>query len=76
MHQEKRIGTFSRKDRLFVKNDTPFPKQEVDFRENISNEKAAAFYKEHGVHVIHKALEINRPEDDQLLNQLLGIRNI
>jgi putative protease len=67
LHQEKRIAVFARKDRVFANKQIPFPKKEVDFRENISNEKAAAFYKQHGVDVIHKALEVNRPEENQLL---------
>ncbi len=66
-HEEKRIQAFAARD--FVRTEQPlsFPAQTVDFRENISNHKAEAFYKMHGVEITQKAIEVKKSRPDQLL---------
>jgi 23S rRNA 5-hydroxycytidine C2501 synthase len=66
-HENLRVLAFARKDIIpkFEKNS--FPVKEVDFTENISNQKAAQFYKEHGVEKQEKALEVTSLKNDQLL---------
>ncbi len=66
-HEQLRISTFARKDTTATRGEIDFTKMEVDFSENISNFKAAQFYKEHGVIQQEKALEVSNPKDDQLL---------
>lgn len=66
-HEKLRIETFKRKDVTRDKNNAIFPKKEVGFSENISNQKAIEFYKEHGVEKFEKALEISPLKDDHLL---------
>ncbi|NPD86804.1 U32 family peptidase [Lentimicrobium sp. L6] len=66
-HEQHRIKSFVRKDSVMKIQDIPFPKTEVDFTENISNEKARQFYKEHGVIKQEEALEISPEKVDQLL---------
>lgn len=65
--EQVRVNTFARKDSRTERKDTYFPKKEVDFSENISNLKAAAFYLEHHVEKQEKALEISASKEDQLL---------
>ncbi len=66
-HEQQRIQSFVRKDSTMKIQDIPFPKTEVDFTENISNEKARQFYAEHGVTKQEEALEISMEKPDQLL---------
>ena len=40
-----------------VRGDEPYPEKELSFRENVLNEKAAAFYRRHGVTSIEPAAE-------------------
>jgi putative protease len=40
---------------------TPYPQQNLDYTANVSNEKAACFYKKHGVKTIEPAFEIEPP---------------
>ena len=66
-HENMRSLTFARKDSIAERKQTNFPNTEVGFSENISNEKAIQFYKEHGVEMLEEALEISDVKDDQLL---------
>ncbi len=66
-HKQHKIKSFARKDSTMKIQDIPFPKTEVDFTENISNEKARQFYVDHGVEKQEKALEINQDRENQLL---------
>lgn len=66
-HENLRILTFARKDSINERKKAVFPQKEVDFLENISNQKAAQFYSEHGVEKQEKALEITSAKADQLL---------
>jgi 23S rRNA 5-hydroxycytidine C2501 synthase len=55
-HVEERLGryTFQRKQRK--PNTFPWPSIEVDYTDNITNDKAADFYRHHGVRNIDSAL--------------------
>ncbi len=41
--------------------DAPYPAKELDYRFNIANGKAAAFYRRHGVSSLKPAFELERP---------------
>ena len=66
-HEEFRISAFIRKDIKINKNEVLYPQKELDFSANISNKKAAQFYKEHGAIKKEDALEVGRVKKDQLL---------
>ena len=66
-HEAFRIVTFARKDTAQQRKIIDFPKKEVDFSENISNQKAGQFYQEHGVVKQEKAIEVSASMEDQLL---------
>lgn len=66
-HEAVRIAAFARKDTGQQLKTIDFPQKEVDFSANISNEKAAQFYREHGVEKQEKALEVSSAKEKQLL---------
>lgn len=66
-HEWHRIASYASQDSKMKIQDIPFPKTEVDFSENIANEKARQFYTEHGVIKQEEALEISMEKADQLL---------
>lgn len=66
-HEWYRMASFASQDSKMKIQDIPFPKTEVDFSENIANEKARQFYAEHGVIKQEGALEISLGKADQLL---------
>ncbi len=66
-HEKLRIATFARKDKEQKWGKVSFTHKEVDFSENISNKKAAQFYREHGVEKQGKAFEVGSAEENQLL---------
>ena len=47
--------------RAIVPNDVPFPESALDFRANVLNEKASAFYRRHQVHEVQPAAESGSP---------------
>ena len=58
----ERLGTVREANRPVMTggiapNDVPFPESELSFRGNVLNEKAAAFYRRHGVQEIAPAAE-------------------
>jgi putative protease len=69
-HEALRTATFSRKDSAQQRKMVDFPQKEVSFSENISNEKAGQFYREHGVEKMEKAVEVSPAKEDQLLMTL------
>jgi 23S rRNA 5-hydroxycytidine C2501 synthase len=69
-HEAFRIVTFARKDTDSHRKRIDFPHKEVSFSENISNEKAEQFYREHGVEKLEKAIEVSSAKEDQLLMTL------
>ena len=69
-HEALRIATFVRKDSAKPLNDNPFPNKDVTFLENIANDKAEQFYREHGVETLERAVEVTPARDNQLLMTL------
>ncbi len=69
-HEALRIETFARKDTHQPPKMIDFPKKEVGFSENISNEKAEQFYREHGVEKLERAIEVSSAKENQLLMTL------
>ncbi len=54
---QARIPAMPRPEAAIITNNIPYPEKEVDYRANILNTKALAFYKKHGVEVREMALE-------------------
>ncbi len=52
-----RLQAHTRSEQPIIPNDAPFPQEELDFNANVLNQKAAAFYKRHGVKKISPAAE-------------------
>ena len=52
-----RNASFPRTTRAVVPNDVAFPAEKLSFLANVLNQKAAAFYRRHGVHDIEAAAE-------------------
>jgi 23S rRNA 5-hydroxycytidine C2501 synthase len=48
-HLEARLRSFAPAYQVHLMNDVPWPATTVDYRDNITNSKAAAFYRRHGV---------------------------
>jgi putative protease len=69
-HEALRTATFARKDKEKPLSGIDFPQKDVSFSENISNEKAEQFYREHGVEQLEKAVEVSPAKDNQLLMTL------
>jgi len=69
-HELVRSAAFARKDSDRQQKIVDFPVKEVDFSENISNNNAEQFYREHGVERLEKALEAGNAKEDQLLMTL------
>ncbi len=68
--EASRTAAFARKDTAQQRTLVDFPRKEVSFLENISNEKAEQFYREHGVEQLEKAVEVSPAKDNQLLMTL------
>ncbi|PKP32683.1 MAG: collagenase-like protease [Bacteroidetes bacterium HGW-Bacteroidetes-17] len=66
-HEKLRILTFARNNSKAERKSPKFSHTKVGFSENISNQKAILFYKEHGVENLEEALEISTVKEDQLL---------
>jgi 23S rRNA 5-hydroxycytidine C2501 synthase len=56
--QHVRIQEYFRKEINVKTTDHPYPKQNLDFTYNVSNQLARNFYKRHGVNEIEKAFEL------------------
>jgi len=69
-HEALRTDSFKRKDSDKQLKMNPYPNKEVTFLENISNEKAEQFYRDHGVEKLEKAVEVSNPKENQLLMTL------
>jgi len=48
-HLERRLAAYVRESRRCVPNEYPWPSALVDYRDNITNTRAMAFYRRHGV---------------------------
>ena len=66
-HEQHRGMVYARKDVVRQAKQKAYPQVNLDFSANISNIKAAEFYKEHGVESHEKALEVGNVKDNQLL---------
>ncbi len=55
-HLEMRLRSYPVERKERIPNAYPWPAAVVDYRDNITNKKAAAFYRRHGVHHIDPAL--------------------
>ena len=55
-----RNANFEKLEKLAPKPDAHYPLKEVDFRANIFNDKAKAFYEKHGVTVLQPAFETGK----------------
>jgi len=66
-HEQHRLMVYARKDVIRHAKQKAYPQVNLDFSANISNIKAAEFYKEHGVESHEKALEVGNVKDHQLL---------
>jgi putative protease len=66
-HEKYRIEFFARTNNNIKWGIKTFPREEVDFSENISNKLSEQFYGERGVTKIKHALEVSPIPDDQLL---------
>jgi collagenase-like PrtC family protease len=66
-HEALRTAAFARKATRNPMKMIDFPQKEVSFSENISNEKAEQFYRDHGVEKLERAVEVSALKEDQLL---------
>lgn len=55
-----RNNRFKKLEKLSPKTSAPYPLKEVDFRANVFNDKARAFYEKHGVNVLQPAFETGK----------------
>lgn len=65
--ERKRIEEFRPADCRRVDNGEDYPRQELDYRANVVNDKAEQFYKRHGVNNIERGLELTEEYDDKAL---------
>ncbi|HQK37858.1 MAG TPA: U32 family peptidase [Bacteroidales bacterium] len=56
----ERIKNYRREERFPVKNEIPYPESSLDFKANVLNKKAEAFYRRHGVHHIQPGFELKQ----------------
>jgi len=63
----ERAKTYPKQEIIFQKTNHPFPAQEIDYRANIYNQKAAEFYQRHGVKKFDFAFEHSPTENAELM---------
>ncbi len=74
-HLALRRGSYQRQRSTLVPNAVPWLRPEVDYRDNISNSKAVAFFSRHGVEVIDRSgLQPHGVEDCALMTTKYCIR--
>lgn len=56
---KERLRNYQRAEKPILKNEIPYPESSVDFRANVLNRKAEAFYRRHGVSEIQTGFELN-----------------
>ncbi len=66
-HEALRTETFARKETRKPLKMIDYPQKEVSFSENISNQKAEQFYRDHGVETLERAVEVSALKENQLL---------
>jgi putative protease len=65
--EAERSKNLPRQTMSVVRNDTPYPRRRIDYTANVVNEKAAAFYRRHGVQEIEKGFELQQGACDKIL---------
>ena len=63
----ERARNIPRQVRTIIPNDLPYPENRLDYSTNVVNEKAAAFYRRHGVQEIEKGLELQTDAAGKIL---------
>lgn len=62
-----RAENIQRQAKTVTPNDFPYPRMRLDYSANVVNEKAAAFYRRHGVQEIEKGLELQIDPSGKIL---------
>ena len=65
--EAERARNIPRQVKTIVPNESPFPEKRLDYSANVVNEKAAAFYRRHGVEEIEKGLELQNDASGKIL---------
>ena len=65
--ETERLRNIPRQVMTVVPNDFPYPEKRLDYSANVVNEKAAAFYRRHGVQGIEKGLELQSDASGKIL---------
>jgi uncharacterized protein YdhG (YjbR/CyaY superfamily) len=65
--EAQRAKKIQRQVKTIIPNDFPYPEKCLDYSANVVNEKAAAFYKRHGVKEIEKGLELQNDVSGKIL---------
>ena len=74
-HQEVRLDSYVRERATLIPNDVPWLHPQVDYRDNISNSKAMAFFRRHGVAQVDPvALQPAQADDCALMHTKYCIR--
>ncbi len=64
---DKRIKDYQRDSTAIVKNSTPYPEKQLDYRANVVNAKAAEFYRRHGAEISETGFEVLENTDGKTL---------
>lgn len=73
-HSDIRISSYLREFSALVPNTSPWIQAKVDYRDNITNSKAKAFFQRHGVHVEQQPLSALQTPDCVLMTSKYCIR--
>jgi putative protease len=74
-HRDHRLHSYKRERARIIPNDVPWIQSRVDYRENISNSKAASFFRRHGVaQVVPADLRPEKAEHCALMNTRYCLR--
>jgi 23S rRNA 5-hydroxycytidine C2501 synthase len=63
----ERARNIPRQAKTIIPNDFPYPARHLDYSANVVNERAAAFYRRHGVQNIEKGLELQNDATGKIL---------
>ncbi len=69
-----RAENYPKSERKTQKNTVQFPQTSLDYRANVSNEKAKAFYERHGARVEQSAFEVAPVADAELMHTKYCLR--
>jgi len=58
--EEERLKLYKKQISSLRLNNEPYPAKQLDYSANVSNKKAEAFYRRHGVEYIEKAFELQK----------------